>query len=178
MWALTRELADPDRAGLVKAAEAAARRSADTMAGWPDGPLTEEAVALVAAQALRWHGSRIVGDLPFWVIGWIFIAQPVFATLLPDRSATENARLRREILRHADSVRVDRVTRTWEAAHRADQLLQAVADLADSPEPMTAANAVIDLRGPKPTPDRAQPRDSPPAYQRSIAAVVADLSGA
>lgn len=178
VWSLTRELADPDRAGLVRAAEAAARRSADTMAGWPDGPLTEEAVALVAAQALRWHGGRVVGDLPFWVIGWIFIAQPVFESLLPDRSATENARLRRAILRHADEVRVDRVARTWEATHRADRMLRAVADLADSPEPMTPAEAVIDLRTTaEPRPVVPQPRDSPPpAYERSIAAVVADLA--
>ena len=177
VWGLTRELADPDRAGLVRAAEAAARRQADTVAGWPDGPLTEGAVALVAAQALRWHGAQIVGDLPFWVLGWIFIAQPVFESLLPERPRTERSRLRREILRHADDVRVDRVARTWEAAHRADQLLKAVAELADSPEQVTAANAVIDLRETQSAPSVPGPRESPPAYQRSIAAVVAELAG-
>ena len=161
----------------MRAAEAAARRQADTVAGWPDGPLTEGAVALVAAQALRWHGAQIVGDLPFWVLGWIFIAQPVFESLLPERPRTERSRLRREILRHADDVRVDRVARTWEAAHRADQLLKAVADLADSPEQVTAANAVIDLRETQSAPSVPGPRESPPAYQRSIAAVVAELAG-
>ncbi len=180
VWGLTRELADPDRAGLVRAAEAAARRSADTLAGWPDGPLTEEAVALVAAQALRWHGTRIVGDLPFWVLGWIFIAKPVFETLLPNLSQADRARLKREILRHADSVRVDRVARTWAAAHRADQLLQAVSQLADSAATVTAAHAVIDLRDsdsqPAPEPIVPEPRDSPPAYQRTIASVVAELA--
>lgn len=176
VWRLTRELADPDRAGLVRAAEAAARRQADSLAGWPDAPVTEEAVALVAAQALRWHGSQLVGELPFWVLGWIFISKPVFETLLPGRSATERARLRRKILGEADRVRVDRVTRTWQAAHMADRLLQAVTDLADSDATVTAATSVVDLRDEPQQQLVPAPRISPAAYERSIAAFVADLS--
>jgi hypothetical protein len=64
--------------------------------------LTEGAV--VAAQALRWHGAQIVGDLPFWVLGWIFIAQPVFESLLLNGPHGTH-RLRREILRHATTSR-------------------------------------------------------------------------
>lgn len=171
VWSLTRQLADPDQAGLVRAAEVAARRSADPLTGWPDAPLTEEAAALVAAQALRWHGGSIVGNLPFWVLGWIFIAEPVFEGLLPNLPARDRIRLRREILEQADRVRVDRVTRTWAAAHRADQLLQAVADLAANDESVS----VIDLRGKDAAPRVPHPR--PPAYERSIATVVADLIG-
>ena len=171
VWSLTRQLAEPDQAGLVRAAEVAARRSADPLTGWPDAPLTEEAAALVAAQALRWHGASIVGELPFWVLGWIFIAEPVVEDLLPELPARDRARLRREILDRADRVRVDRVSRTWAAAHRADQLLQAVADLAESQEPVS----VIDLRGKDIVPAVPQPR--PPAYERSIATVVSDLAG-
>ena len=89
----------------MRAAEVAARRAADSVAGWPDGPLTEESVALVAAQALRWHGERIIGRLPFWVMGWIFVASPVFEQLLPTVPSTERNRLRREVLNRADQVR-------------------------------------------------------------------------
>ncbi len=172
VWALTRLLADPDQAGLVRAAEVAARRAADPLVGWPDAPLTEEGAALVAAQALRWHGASVVGDLPFWVLGWIFIAEPVFEELLPQLPTRDRQRLRREILQHADRVRVDRVSATWAAAHRADKLLQAVADLTASEEPM----GVIDLRGRDRPPAVPAPRPASPAYEQSISAVVADLA--
>lgn len=174
VWSLTHALADPEQAGLVRAAEVAARRSADSVAGWPDGPLTEEAVALVAAQALRWHGDRIVGRLPFWVMGWIFIASPVFEQLLPQAPSTERNRLRREVLRRADLVRVDRVTQTWAAAHQAGQMLQRYSALVDSPTTITAENAVIDLRD---APSSvAAPPTPPEAYRRSVAEMIGTIA--
>lgn len=174
VWALTRELADPEQAGLVRAAEVAARRANDSVAGWPDGPLTEESVALVAAQALRWHGHRIAGELPFWVLGWIFVARPVLESLLPDSSQTERNRIKRETLRLADQVRVERVAQTWAAAHQADRMLQRFATIADSPTTVTVANAVIDLRD-RSTAKIPEPA-TPDAYERSVAAVLAQLA--
>ncbi len=174
VWGLTRDLADPEQAGLVRAAEVAARRANDSVAGWPDGPITEESVALVAAQALRWHGHHIAGDLPFWVLGWIFVARPVLESLLPEGSQTERNRIKREILRLADRVRVVRVAQTWAAAHQADRVLQQFATLADSPTTITAANAVIDLRDR--TPVSIPAPATPDAYGRSVSAVLADLA--
>ena len=173
VWSLTHALADPEQAGLVRAAEVAARRAADSVAGWPDGPLTEESVALVAAQALRWHGERIIGRLPFWVMGWIFVASPVLEQLLPTVPSTERNRLRREVLNRADQVRVDRVAQTWAAAHQAGQLLKRYSALVDSPATITAENAVIDLRE---APPATVAPVRPEAYQRSVSDMITRIA--
>jgi hypothetical protein len=150
VWNLTNALADPAAAGLVRAAEVAARRAADTVSGWPDGPLTEDAVALVAAQAVRWHGSAIVPNLPFWTLGWIFVARPIMDGLLPDLPHSQRERLRTKVLDQADRVRVERVLRTWAAANDASRALQQARELATTGDELTPDNAigVIDLREP------------------------------
>lgn len=176
VWSLSRAMADPSQAGLVRAAEAAARRSADSVSDWPDGPLTEDAVALVAAQALRWHGERVAPQLPFWTLGWIFVARPILDRLLPAVPEVTRDRMRRILLERADRIRVDRVMRTWAAANDASQVLERFRQIAESADELTPLGAVIDLRDatagaeqhPAPTRDET--------YERSVEAVVADLT--
>lgn len=184
VWRLTRELADPTRAGLVRAAESAARRSADSMSGWPDAPLTEEAVALVAAQAVRWHGSSAVSGLPFWTLGWIFLARPVLDRLVshvaePDRIAVLAAAMDR-----ADEVRVNRAERMWAAANEAAGALVEIARIAAANEPLHPIDVLplIDLRDSRRSrPSVHVPEPRPPAdnlaYDSDVATVVATLVG-
>lgn len=177
IWSLSRDMVDPARAGLVRAAEAAAKRSADTLSGWPDAPLTEDAVALVAAQALRWHGERIAARLPFWTLGWIFVARPILDRLLPDASSVVRDRMRRSLLERADRIRVDRVMRAWAAANDATQALQEFSTIATSTADLTPVDAVVDLRegaAQDQPPRPAAPRDE--SYDRSVQSVVAELS--
>lgn len=169
VWRLTRALADPTQAGLVRAAEAAARRSAEGMSGWPDGPLTEEAVALVAAQALRWHGSAVAPQLPFWTLGWIFVAGPVMDALLGGGSLARRERLRRRLLDRADRTRMERVAHTWAAAHSATRDLD---DFREVPHDSLARRVeVIDLRSAE---QSAQP--SADIYRRTVESVVGELA--
>jgi hypothetical protein len=168
---LTLALTDPAQAGRMRAAEAAARRNAEALSGWRDGPLTEEAVALVAAQALRWHGMAVAPHLPFWVLGWIFVATPVMDGLLGQGSAAERARLRSALLDRADRARLERVLDTWTAAHQATRALQEWDDAA-ADTMVARASAVIDLR----VDERPSPSAAPDAYTRTVESVIAELT--
>lgn len=170
VWRLTRALTHPARAGLMRAAEADARRSAERVSGWPDGPLTEEAVAMVAAQALRWHGPAVADRLPFWTLGWIFVASPVMDALLPPLGHSRREGLRRAVLDRADQARMRRVTHAWTAAHSASRDLDELRRLAD--EDVVTSAAVIDLREQSVPPAQSEPDD----YARTVASVVAELA--
>ena len=182
VWNLTYALADPAQAGLVRAAEVAARRSADTVSGWPDGPLTEDAVALVAAQALRWHGRQVAERLPFWTLGWIFMAGPILDDLLPPLPHNQLSRLRAKVLDQADRVRVDRVLRTWAAANDASKAIQSAQDAASETTPFTPERAaeVIDLRENFQAPAFDEPRVSTnhetTEYRQTVGSVIAQLA--
>jgi hypothetical protein len=185
VWRLTGALANPAQIGLVQAAEAAARRLDSSVAGMPDAPLTEEAVALVAAQAVRWHGSTVVPRLPFWTLGWIFLADPLLEelgalVLGPDQL--------QKALDQADRVRVERASQVWQAANDAAAGLAEMSELIEGDVELRPSDVagVVDLRAPAnplaQTPPRAAPvpeqRSSGEhqAYSQSIATVLADFS--
>ena len=169
VWRLTRALTHPTQAGLMHAAEVAARRAAEQVSGWPDGPLTEDAVALVAAQALRWHGMSVAPRLPFWTLGWIFVARPIMDQLLPDPTHVGRERLRRAVLDRADRTRMQRVTHAWTAAHNAAQDLDSLRRL--PPEAVVSSVEVIDLRESQdPLPDDLD------GYRRTVESVIGELA--
>lgn len=187
IWRLTGDLADPLRAGLVKAAESAARRfdssrDAMSMAGMPEAPLTEEAVSLVAAQAVRWHGASIVPRLPFWTLGWIFLARPVLQELETNRLGPDELQ---RALDQADRIRVDRAHQVWAVANDATSALAKITELANSKNdlgPNDLSN-VIDLRADDSTPSwrpAALPQQrtpiAPQAYSQDIATILARLA--
>lgn len=166
VWRLTRDLADPAQAGLVQAAEAVARRLESSVAGMPDAPLTEEAVALVAAQAVRWHGSTVVPRLPFWTLGWIFLAGPLLEEL---RSTILDPDQLQEALDKADAVRVERASQVWKAANDAAVGLAELAQLADGDAELRPSDVagVIDLRAPIESPGEIPPPLRPVPLQRT-----------
>lgn len=161
VWRLTTELADPIHVGLVQAAEAAARRLDSSVAGLPDAPLTEEAVALVAAQAVRWHGAAVVPHLPFWTLGWIFLARPLLEHL---ESGVHDPQQLQQALGQADRIRVERASQVWKAAHDAATGLAELAALVASDTELRPSDiaGVVDLRVPIESPAEA-PSQSPPA---------------
>jgi len=81
LWRLNSRIWDPARAGRALAAEAVARSSGESARGWPEAPTTEQAVAHVAAQAIRFHGAALVAAMPAWLLGWVMVAGPVLATV-------------------------------------------------------------------------------------------------
>ena len=122
-WSLTHALAEPEQAGIGAGRRSAARRTADSVAGWPDGPLTEESVAW-SRPVLRWHGERIIGRLPFWVMGWIFVRARCRA-VAADRSVDGTQTGCGARCSEPGPTRcVDRVAQTWAAAHQAGQPCQ------------------------------------------------------
>jgi hypothetical protein len=183
IWRLTGDLADPLRAGLVKAAESAARRldsakSPSHAAGLPEAPLTEEAVALVAAQAVRWHGAAIVPRLPFWTLGWIFLAKPVLDQLETDLLGPSELQ---HALDQADRIRVDRAHQVWVAANEATTALEKMTELANGQNDLRPSDlaSVIDLRiADHPAAAFPQQRNptAPQAYSQDIATTLARLA--
>ena len=180
VWRLTRELAHPARAGLVQAAESAARTREQTVAGLPDPPLTEEAVALVAAQAVRWHGSHIVPRLPFWTLGWIFLAQPVLDQLMTDQLGREQLE---RALNEADQIRVERAQLMWTAANDAAAALNRLTQVTDAAlaEAAEKSAQVLDLRSSRPRGlDLPAPRtpQAERAYRNDIATTLNQINPA
>lgn len=166
VWRLTSELADPAQVGLVQAAEAAARRIESSVAGMPDAPLTEEAVALVAAQAVRWHGATVVPRLPFWTLGWIFLASPLLEEL---QTGLHHPQQLRWALDQADRVRVERARRVWQSAHEAAAGLAELAAFVDSDSELRPSDVagVVDLRAAIESPTKKPPRQPQVPMQRT-----------
>ena len=166
VWRLTAQVSDPDHSGLAQAAEAAARRQAEQVSGWPDAPLTEEAVAVVAAQALRWHGAEIARDLPFWTLGWMFMAGSVLDGLL-DGDARRRRELRAAVLDRADRMRMRRVARSWAVARSVERDLEQLTSAAPAAD-------VVDLRA---TSVESQPSDhDADGYDRTVESVIRELA--
>ncbi|MCH9719878.1 MAG: hypothetical protein K0U60_08440, partial [Actinomycetia bacterium] len=166
VWRLTAQVSDPDHSGLAQAAEAAARRQAEQVSGWPDAPLTEEAVAVVAAQALRWHGAEIARDLPFWTLGWMFMAGSVLDGLL-DGDTRRRRALRAAVLDRADRMRMRRVARSWAVAQSVERDLEQLTTA-------TPAADVVDLRV---TSLESQPSDhDADDYDRTVESVIRELA--
>jgi hypothetical protein len=167
VWRLTAQVSDPDRSGLAQAAETAARRQAEKLSGWPDAPLTEDAVAVVAAQALRWHGAEIAKDLPFWTLGWIFMAGSVLDGLL-DGDTRQRRELRAMVLDRADRMRMRRVARSWAVAQSVERDL----------EQLTTANPtgtdVLDLR--TASVESQSPAADLDGYDRTVESVIGELA--
>lgn len=183
VWSLTASLADPTQAGTVRAVEAAARRSCVPMSGWPDAPLTEEAVALVAAQAVRWHGLPALKRLPFWTLGWIFLAQPLLDRLFADLSPESRPALRQTLLENADAIRLQRTQRMWLATNDATLALAEMARLVSGDAPLRPIDLfpVINLTDSSAQRIRAlvpEPRqaDDARAYAADVATVAASLA--
>jgi hypothetical protein len=177
VWRLTRELAHPARAGFMQAAESTARRRERTVVGLPEPPLTEEAVALVAAQAVRWHGSTVVPRLPFWTLGWIFLAKPVLDQLVSERLGPEKLQ---RALDEADQIRVDRARLMWTAANDAATALNRFAQATDAALQSAATGSadVLDLRSSQDKPlDLPAPRTprAQNAYQNDIATTLSQI---
>ena len=162
-------LAGPERTGLVHAAEAEARRCAESVTGWPDQPITEEAVAMVAAQALRWHGLEVAPHLPFWTLGWIFVSSPVLDELLGGDSLTRR-KLRRDVLDRADQLRMRRVAHTWAMANHAEQQL----DLASQQRPEELLTKIAAGDGQKSDQYRGHVVDDD--YQQTVESMIAELA--
>lgn len=117
LWRLASLIWDPVRVGRALAAEAVARNSGEPARGWPEAPLTEQAVAHIAAQAIRHHGEAVVRTMPAWLLGWVMIAKPVLGSVEP-RGRTVTA-----ALETADRVRVARVETQWHSMAAARLLL-------------------------------------------------------
>ena len=162
-------LAEPERKGLVYAAEAEARRCAQSVSGWPEQPITEEAVALVAAQALRWHGLEVAPQLPFWTLGWIFLSGPVLDELLQGDSRSRR-KLRRVVLDRADQLRMRRVAHAWAAANRAEQQLDLAARR--QPEELIAKTDGVDVK----KVDQHLRYVTEHDYQQTVESVIAELA--
>ena len=167
VWRLTAQLSDPDRYGLVQAAEITARRQAEDLSGWPDAPITEEAVAVVAAQALRWHGPEIAGELPFWTLGWIFVAGSVLDGLF-DGDARRRNTLRDAVLDRADRMRMRRVARSWAVAQSVER------DLARLMDGDAGSSDVLDLRTEEAS-ESHHDRDQD-IYGRTVESVIRELA--
>lgn len=117
LWRLSASIWEPERIGCALAAEAAARNCGEPARGWPESPITEQAVAHVAAQAVRFHGADVVPAIPAWLLGWVMIAAPVLAAGRTPGGVVAAA------LDAADRVRVARVEAQWHAMASARVLL-------------------------------------------------------
>lgn len=146
LWRLSALVWDPVRVGRALAAESVARTSGESARGWPEGPITEQTVAQIAAQAIRYHGDQLVLAMPAWLLGWVMVARPVLA------SADPQGRLTSAALDVADRVRVARVETQWHAMAAARLLLsKASRDMRSLDDPSgplwrSAEHEVIDLR--------------------------------
>lgn len=109
LWRLSGMIWDPVRVGRAMAAESVARNAGEHARGWPQAPITEQAVAHIAAQAIRFHGAPVVRAMPAWLLGWVMVAKPVLAAAEP-HPLTASAGL--DV---ADRVRVARVETQWHA---------------------------------------------------------------
>ena len=117
LWRLSAMVWDPVRVGRAQAAEAAARNSGEHARGWPQAPITEQAVAHIAAQAIRHNGAALVQSMPAWLLGWVMVARPVLAAIEPKSEVVAAA------LDSADRVRVARVETQWQAMSAARTML-------------------------------------------------------
>ncbi len=117
LWRLTGQIWDPVRVGRALAAETVARHSGESARAWPHAPVTEQAVAHIAAQAIRYHGAAVVAAMPAWLLGWVMVAKPVLAAV------NANGRTVSAALDAADRVRVARVETQWHAMAAARLLL-------------------------------------------------------
>jgi hypothetical protein len=155
LWRLSGAIWDPARVGRARAAEADARNSGESARGWPLAPVTEQAVAQIAAQAVRHHGAALVHAMPAWLLGWVMIAGPVLSAGQRADAGCAAA------LDAADRVRVARVETQWQAAaaarallHRSSSELQQI----DDPESVvwSEGRREVDLRQPNQSrPDRS-----------------------
>ncbi len=148
LWQLSRRVWDPVRAGRALAAHTTAQRGGDPVADSPGAPITEDIVAQVAAQAVRWHGVHVVRRMPAWLIGWVMVAAPVLADLRPDGGPVDEALLA------ADRVRLVRVEVQWQAMAAARALIaRAATALAELDDPdalvwraLEADHTMVDVR--------------------------------
>lgn len=145
LWRLSAMVWDPARVGRALAAEAAARNSGEPARGWPQAPITEQAVAHIAAQAIRHNGAALVRSMPAWLLGWVMVARPVLAGIEAQAQIVASA------LNTADRVRVARVETQWHAMAAARALLnRSSAELhrLDDPDELmwTPAAGSVDLR--------------------------------
>lgn len=146
LWRLSALVWDPVRVGRALAAESVARSSGESARGWPEAPITEQTVAHIAAQAIRYHGAQLVLAMPAWLLGWVMVARPVLAAADPQGKLVAAA------LDVADRVRVARVETQWHAMAAARLLLsRASRDMHALDDPTAtlwqpSATGVIDLR--------------------------------
>ncbi len=147
IWRLSALIWDPVRVGRALAAESVARHAGESARGWPEAPITEQTVAHIAAQAIRYHGPAVVAAMPAWLLGWVMVAAPVLAT------ADAHARSPSAALEVADRVRVARVETQWHAMAAARLLLHRTSSEIQSLDDPSAAiwrgaaGGAIDLRG-------------------------------
>lgn len=117
LWRLSDEIWDPAQVGRAMAADAVARQAGERATEFPQSPVTETAVAQVAAQALRWHGQAVIRTMPAWLLGWIMVARP----LLIDQQRSDQ--VVSTALELADRVRLARVETQWHAMAAARLLI-------------------------------------------------------
>lgn len=139
LWRLSDEIWDPAQVGRAMAADAVARQAGERATEFPQSPVTEAAVAQVAAQALRWHGQAVIRTMPAWLLGWIKVARP----LLLDQHRTDQ--VIRAALELADRVRLARVETQWHAMAAARLLISRSAAHLVAMDDTTDANTVWDL---------------------------------
>jgi hypothetical protein len=146
LWRLSSLIWDPVRVGRALAAESVARTAGESSRGWPQAPITEQTVAHIAAQAIRYHGAPLVLAMPSWLLGWVMVAAPVLG------AADPSGKVRAAALEAADRVRVARVETQWHAMaatrlllSRASQDMHALDD-PSAPLWRPAGDEVIDLR--------------------------------
>jgi hypothetical protein len=146
LWRLSGMVWDPVRVGRALAAESVARTAGESARGWPEAPITEQTVAHIAAQAIRYHGAQLVLAMPAWLLGWVMVARPVLA------AADPQGKLIAAALDVADRVRVARVETQWHAMAAARLLLSRASrdmHVLDDPNAalwQSARSGVIDLR--------------------------------
>ncbi len=117
LWRLSALVWDPVQVGRAMAAEVVARNAGESARGWPQAPITEQAVAHIAAQAIRHNGAAVVRAMPAWLLGWVMVAKEVLG------SADANPQTVGAALDAADRVRVARVETQWHAMSAARMLL-------------------------------------------------------
>jgi hypothetical protein len=146
LWRLADDLWDPLRVGRAMAAETAAKQAGEPADTWLRTPLTEQVVAHVAAQAVRYHGHEVVRLMPAWLLGWVMVARPV----LDGFGTTERQIVR--ALEVADRVRLARVETQWHAMAAARLLLtRSATELDELDDPaagvwVTLTDGGVDLR--------------------------------
>jgi len=147
LWRLTSLIWDPVRVGRALAAEAVARNCGEAARGWPRAPITEQHVAHIAAQAIRYHGEAVVRSMPAWLLGWVMVAKPVLTAADPPGRTVPAA------LEAADRIRVARVETQWHASAATRLMINrssAEINRIDDPASdiwMQAAEGIVDVRG-------------------------------